>query len=203
MRIGFFGGSFDPPHCGHLAIARATADRCALSRILLAPTAKQPLKPDGPVASFHDRLAMVRLLCQADPRLEASSLDGPRPDQKPNYTIDALERLRQTLSIGDTITVLIGIDAFLDIRRWRSPDELLRDFDWAVISRPGFTLESIDGLNLTLQQRERVRLIDSVAETVSATALRASLQAGEDIHSQLPATVLAYIREHRLYGAPD
>ena len=97
MRIGYFGGSFDPPHRGHLAVASAARDAFALDRVLLAPTARQPLKPGGPVASFEDRLRMTELLCAGQPRLEASAIDGPRPNGEPNYTADTLRRLHAQL----------------------------------------------------------------------------------------------------------
>ena len=98
MRIGYFGGSFDPPHLGHLAVARAARDRFALDRVLLAPTARQPLKPSGPIASFADRLHMTELLCAGQPGLEASAIDGPQPDNQPNYTVDTLRRLTAQLT---------------------------------------------------------------------------------------------------------
>ncbi len=86
MRLGYFGGSFDPPHLGHLAVARAAADAFALDRVLFVPTAHQPLKPTGATASYADRLAMVSLLCADDPRLAASDLEAPLPDHAPNYS---------------------------------------------------------------------------------------------------------------------
>src|SRR3978361_2006331 len=95
MRIGYFGGTFDPPHRAHLRVARAAADAFALDRVLLAPTGVQPLKAEPAKASFEDRLAMTRLLCAEAPRLQASAIDGPLPDGSPNYTVDALSRLRE------------------------------------------------------------------------------------------------------------
>jgi len=93
MRVGFYGGSFDPPHCGHLAVAKAAAEAFALDTVLLAPTARQPLKPQGAEASFDDRLAMVRLLCEGESGLEASELEAPSAESgaavQPNYTIDS------------------------------------------------------------------------------------------------------------------
>src|ERR1700734_1006739 len=101
MRVGFFGGSFDPPHLGHLAVARAAAQAFALDTVLLAPTAHQPLKPHGADAPFEDRLAMVRLLCAGQPGLEASELEAPTEAISPNYTIDTLRALRAELHAND------------------------------------------------------------------------------------------------------
>jgi len=200
MRIGFFGGSFDPPHRGHLTVARAAAEAFALDRVLLAPTAHQPLKPTGATASFADRLQMVALLCQELPYLEPSALDAPLPGGQPNFTIDTLTRLRVELSAQDSIFVIVGADAFLDLRRWRSPDALLAAAEWIVVTRPGFSLAQLDTLSLTPAQRERVHLLGGVAEEVSATDVREGLLHGRDCASLIPAAVLGYIHRLHLYG---
>ena len=122
MRVGLFGGSFDPPHRGHLAVAEAVREKFALDRVLLAPAAIQPLKPDGAQASFADRLRMVELLCEGANGIEASAIDGPQPGGKPNYTIDTLHRLRDELPPDAEIFVIVGADAFLAIRQWKDPD---------------------------------------------------------------------------------
>ncbi len=201
MRVGFFGGSFDPPHRGHLAAALAAADRFGLERVLLAPTARQPLKPDGPVASFADRLEMVRLLCEGSAGLEASAVDAPADDGQPNYTIDTLRRLQGMFGVGETIFVIVGVDAFLGLRRWRSSEELLGAAEWIVVTRPGFSHERLAELKLNKAERDRVHLLGGVAEEVSATQIREALREGLDCEGLLPAAVLTYIRERHLYGA--
>ena len=200
MRIGFFGGSFDPPHRGHLAVAHAAAEAFKLDHVLLAPTAQQPLKPSGAVASFQDRLAMVELLCQGEARFEASSLDAPLTHGTPNYTIDTLTRLHAGLSTDATVFVIVGADAFLDLRRWRSPDSLLQMAEWIVVSRPGFSFTDLNGLKLSPGQLARVHLLPGVAEPASATQIRLRLSEGHDCSEIVPALVLEYIREHHIYG---
>ncbi len=211
MRIAFFGGTFDPPHRGHLAVARAAADKFSLDTVLFVPTARQPLKPAGSAASFADRLAMVELLCAAEndaphvARFVPSTLDQPRQDGQPNYTIDSLRRLRQELetdpSAAENIEIfnIIGADAFLDLRRWRDPEALFEIADWIVVSRPGFSLDDLGHLTLTTQQRARVHLLEGVQETVSAREVRERLEAGLDCSSLLTPEVLGYIHAHRLY----
>jgi nicotinate-nucleotide adenylyltransferase len=205
MRIGFFGGSFDPPHLGHLAVGRAAAAAFSLDRILFSPTAYQPLKPGGATASFEDRLAMVALLCGLQPthapsRFEASSLDAPLPDDAPNYTVNTLSGLRNTISAHDSIFVIVGADAFLDLRRWRSPDALLDLAEWIVVSRPGFSLQQLDALSLPPAQLRRVHLLNGIYELASATNIRTLLSAGSDCLGLLPPSILDYIRAHHLYG---
>jgi nicotinate-nucleotide adenylyltransferase len=204
MRIGYFGGSFDPPHLGHLRLARAAAEAFALDRILLAPTGFQPLKPEGLLASFNDRLAMVNLLCAADPNpdpiLESSAIEAPRPDHLPNFTVDTLTTLRAQLDPADTLYVLAGADAFLDLRRWRSPDRLLALANWIVLSRPGFALRQLSSLELDPDQLSRVHLLETLADTTSATHIRSQLAHGLPCEGLLPPAVLDYIRARHLYG---
>ena len=94
MRVALFGGTFDPIHRGHLALASAAASAFALDRVLFAPVGRQPLKAESPAATFADRLAMTRLAVAsaADPSFAVSSVDAPRHDAAPNYTVDKIGR---------------------------------------------------------------------------------------------------------------
>jgi nicotinate-nucleotide adenylyltransferase len=200
MRVGLFGGSFDPPHRGHLAVAEAVRDRFALDRVLLAPAAIQPLKPHGAHASFADRLHMVELLCDGADRIEASTIDGPQSNGKPNYTIDTLHRLRAELP-GDTeIFVVVGADAFLGIRQWKDPEALLKEARWIVVSRPGFDLHALKALDLTTEQQTRIETLSDFANPVSATEIRERLNDNSMAAKLVPPKVLEYIRAHHLYG---
>jgi nicotinate-nucleotide adenylyltransferase len=204
MRVALFGGTFDPPHMAHLTVARAASAMFSLDTVLFAPTARQPLKPDGPSASFADRLAMVELLCNAAAaeigRFEPSTLDAPRPDSKPNYTIDTLQHLRSELPAAQ-LFVIIGADAFLDLRRWRDPGGLLKAAEWIVVSRPGFSLGDLASLGLTGEQCAQIHFLHEVQETASASEVRERLAAGLDCSAFLTPEVLGYIREHHLYGS--
>lgn len=200
MRVGLFGGTFDPPHRGHLALAEAVRDRFALDRVLLAPAAVQPLKPGGAHASFKQRLRMVELLCEGHADLEASAIDGPQPGGAPNYTVDTLHRLRATLPADAEIFAIVGADAFLDLRRWRNPDELLRCARWIVVSRPGVELNAFDAMSLTPAQRAHVETLDDFADPISATEIRDRLRDRAEAANLLPPDVLDYIEKHHLYG---
>lgn len=200
MRVGLFGGSFDPPHRAHLAIAEAVRDRFALDRVLLAPAAAQPLKPDGAHASFADRLRTVELLCEDARGIEASTIDGPQSDGVPNYTINTLRRLRDELPRNTEIFVIVGADAFLDIRRWKDPDALLNEARWIVVSRPGFDLHQLETLQLTAEQRARIETLSDFENPVSATEVRNQLRESDKTSSLVPPKVLEYIRAHHLYG---
>jgi nicotinate-nucleotide adenylyltransferase len=198
MRVALFGGSFDPPHHGHIAIAKAAADVFELGNVLFAPTGYQPLKPEGASASFEDRLAMVELVCTEDQRFAASNLDSPRPDGLPNYTVETLSRLKEMMPEAKLYN-LVGADSFLDLPRWRLPERLLELAEWIVVSRPGFPIGDLSELGLTPNQRGRIHLLQTVHEDVAATDLRERLEAGDPCADLLPASVSAYIQAHRLY----
>lgn len=164
-RVAFFGGSFDPPHLGHLAVARAARAAFALDAVLFAPVGMQPLKPDGPAASFENRLAMTRLAIAGEPGFEVSladapktsgapkspealnSPDAPRPAAAPNYTIDTLQNLRASFSPESTLFCLMGADSFFGLRHWHRAAEIPFVAQLIVASRPG---QPLDGLTKVL-----------------------------------------------------
>jgi nicotinate-nucleotide adenylyltransferase len=149
---------------------------------------------------------MTALLCAGEDRLEASALDAPRPDGKPNYTVDTLHLLQEQNSDSGAaqalpeLFLITGADAFLGVPKWRSPDELFRLAQWIVVSRPDTPFSRVDELALTPEQRLRVYLLDGVADPISATELRRRLAAREDCRGLLPAPVLEYVQAHHLYG---
>lgn len=209
MRIGYFGGTFDPPHRAHLLAAQTAADALRLDRVLMAPTGVQPLKEEGSHATYADRLAMTRLLCADDPRLEASDMDAPHPDGSPNYTIDALARLKTEMPAAE-LFVIVGADSFLSLPRWREPEKLLSAAEWIVLSRPGFQLNGIDpdhgaqgiaALNLTAEQRARIHFVETMDEDVSASGIRERLRVGVSCSRSLTPTVGLYIARMHLYHA--
>ena len=224
MRIAFFGGSFDPPHCGHIAIAVAAADRLLLDRVLVAPVGSQPLKGGQSTASYADRLAMVRLACDADPRLEASDLDAPKPDGQHNYTYETLVGLKQQLAQSQPdakLFCLLGADSFHTLGKWHRSKELMLLCDFIVAARPGHDLQELaDRLPVGVEvvsQVEHAGMVEvhlrgdagtstlylmlDLQEDVSATALREALADGDARSSgaMLPPDVAAYIRAHGLY----
>jgi nicotinate-nucleotide adenylyltransferase len=152
-RIAFFGGSFDPPHRGHLAIARAAKAALHLDSVLFAPVGAQPLKPAGSTAPFHDRVAMTRLAIAGDPAFSISLADAPNPAGVPNYTIDTLLALKQELPAQSALFCLMGADSFLALRKWHRGAEIPFAAPLIVASRPGQLFADLaavlpDGLSL-------------------------------------------------------
>jgi nicotinate-nucleotide adenylyltransferase len=224
MRFAFFGGSFDPPHRGHLAIARAAIERLALDTVWMAPVGSQPLKPDGFSASYADRLAMVELAVAWEPGIVASAVDAPRGDGQPNFTIDVLTLIAASLPPGDKLFFLLGADAFLSLRQWHGAEELPFLADFIVAGRPGFSIEAVpEALPASIEaerktgdshpagvvtwslknqdgEHSRLYLMPDLHEDISATHIRAALAGEESAEGVLAPAVLRYIREKGLYS---
>jgi nicotinate-nucleotide adenylyltransferase len=146
-RFAFFGGSFDPPHLGHLAIARAARAALDLGTVLFAPVGAQPLKLQGSTASFEDRVEMTRLAIRDEAGFELSLVDAPRSSGIPNYTLDTLLGLRAELPPDGLLYCLMGADSFLGLRRWHRGAEIPFAAPLIVASRPG---QLLDDLTATL-----------------------------------------------------
>jgi nicotinate-nucleotide adenylyltransferase len=219
MKVGFFGGSFDPPHMGHIALARLAIERLGLDRVLMAPVGAQPLKRDES-APFADRVAMVRLAIANQPRIELSLIDAPRPDGGVNYTVDTVKALRDRLDPADRLYCLMGADSFLTIGKWHRAGVLLSECDFVVGSRPGFDLQQIaaalpEGFSIGPQpiagakgcqrvslagkngRESCLYLLTDLSEDISATEIREELQNGQEMG--IDPAVSAYIQDHGLY----
>jgi len=154
MNIGFFGGTFDPIHLGHTALARGAAERFDLGRIYFVPASLPPHKQQ-PSASFFHRYAMVSLATREEKLFVPSLLEAPgeapsaasskkkEPAPTPNYTIDTVRRLKGSLKKADRLFLLIGIDAFKDIAKWYQVEALFGECEFIVASRPGYSLADI------------------------------------------------------------
>ncbi len=220
MRIAFFGGTFDPPHCGHISIARAAICRLALDQVLVAPVGTQPLKGGSAHSSFEDRLTMVRLAVAGEPGLIASSVDAPLPNGQANYTFDTLQRLRSQLQPTDMLFCLLGADSFLTLKSWHRCAELLVSCSFIVAGRPGFSLNEVnaalpEGIKNTGECREagytrftlsgpsnqssELFVLPDLDQDISATEIRAALAEGSTPQTVLPSAVADYIRVHGLY----
>jgi nicotinate-nucleotide adenylyltransferase len=135
-RVAFFGGSFDPPHLGHLAVARAAREAFDLDTVLFAPVGAQPLKMNGSTASFEDRVELTRLAIADEPGFAVSLADAPKPSGAPNYTIDSLLKLRGELRPDAALFCLMGADSFFGLRQWHRSAEIPFVAPLIVASRP-------------------------------------------------------------------
>lgn len=188
LHSAIFGGTFDPIHNAHLAVARAARDRFGLDRVLLIPAATPPHKQGRAVEEWAHRYAMVELACRGERDLEASSLES---GARPSYSIETIERVAAGLPAGSRLSFLIGADAFAEIESWHRWQDVVRAVDFLVVSRPGHEYR--------LPAGARVQVLDGVHMHVSSSVIREKLARCE-APEELPGPVFAYIREHRLYG---
>jgi nicotinate-nucleotide adenylyltransferase len=223
MNIGVFGGTFDPIHRGHIALARAALERCELSRILFVPASVPPHRKDLPAAPFLHRYAMVALATANQKALLPSLLEAPEEvagKPRPNYTIDTIRRLKQQLNRGDKLFFLIGIDAFLPIAKWHQAEALLRECEFIVASRPGHSLADVanalpESLRPPLavikpfaKQKAQgslalkgatLHLLDEVHQPISATTIRQAIAQKKPLGKLVDLLVAEYIKKTGLY----
>jgi nicotinate-nucleotide adenylyltransferase len=225
------GGTFDPIHLGHLAVARQSADALGLDDVLLLPVRTPPHRPVDPSASVFHRFAMVALAASSDSRLVASDLELSRPGT--SYTADTLRALHAAGHEAWQIFFLTGADAFAEIATWREYPAVLDLAHFVVCSRAGVAAASLParlpnlaprmipavliseffaasaGLGATGKSRRMalqaartgIFLLDSLTPDVSSTDIRARARAGRPLAGLVPPEVDAYIRRHGLYGA--
>ncbi len=194
-RTGVLGGSFDPIHYGHLAVAEEVRVVLQLNRVLIIPAGEQPLKPGGNVAEPVHRLAMARLACVGNPFFEVSSIEIDRPG--PSYTYVTLQLLYdQGL---DDLYLILGADSVADLPRWREVRRILELAHIVGVSRPGVSFDLAYLSQIVPGLMERLIVIDGPRLDISSTDLRRRVAQGRPIRYQTPDAVVAYIETHGLY----
>jgi nicotinate-nucleotide adenylyltransferase len=195
------GGTFDPIHYAHLAIAEECRVRLALDRVLFAPAGMPPHKLRRTITPAEHRIAMVELAIEANPRFELSRVDVTRAG--PSYTADTLALLQaEYTDRGEdaALFLIIGMDSLADIRKWYRPAEVLARCTLAAVSRPGLETPDLAALEAVLPGASaRLVVVDGPKLDISATDLRTRVAAGLPIRYQAPEAVERYIREHGLY----
>jgi len=213
MNIGLFGGTFDPIHRGHLALARAARERCKLSRILFVPADVPPHKQGQPLSAFPHRYAMIALATAQEKDFIPSMLEAPQdldaggPGKgktrvaKPNYTIDTVRRLKQSCKQADRLFLLIGIDAFADITKWHQAEALFRECEFIVASRPGYSLADVaNALPASLRPRQEVtRPFQKQAATGDLVLKGVTIHLLDEVYQPISSTT---IREAAAAGKP-
>jgi nicotinate-nucleotide adenylyltransferase len=213
MNIGFFGGTFDPIHRGHLALARAARERCKLSRILFVPADVPPHKQGQPLSAFPHRYAMIALATAQEKDFIPSMLEAPQDLDaggsgkgktrvaRPNYTIDTVRRLKQSCKQADRLFLLIGIDAFADITKWHQAEALFRECEFIVASRPGYSLADVaNALPASLRPRQEVtRPFQKQAATGDLVLKGVTIHLLDEVYQPISSTT---IREAAAAGKP-
>jgi nicotinate-nucleotide adenylyltransferase len=202
-RIGILGGTFDPVHFGHLAIAEEVRYALGLSEVFIVPNAYQPLKAGNHVAGPQQRWEMVCLACQDNEALIPSDIEIRRPP--PSYTIDTLHTFQRIDEQGEQgehreLWFILGSDALLSFPRWRAAHEIIALARLAVVMRPGSPPPDLSTLETSLPGiRERVDLVSGPRLDISSSDLRQRIAVGQPVRYQMPDTVIAYIVQNGLY----
>jgi len=228
MNIGLFGGTFDPIHRGHTALARAAMERCKLHRICFVPANVPPHKQARPLAPFAHRFAMLALATASEKVFVPSLLEGPDEgetlrkgwSEKPNYTIETMRRLKNSFKSSDQLYFLIGMDAFADIASWHEAEALFRECTFVIAGRPGYSLADVaSALPEKLRPRAEVmrpfqkqaatgdlmlpgvniHLLGDLHQPASATAVRQAIATGKPVGRFVEPAVADYIKKAGLY----
>ena len=187
MRLGILGGTFDPSHHGHLAVAELVRRRLQLTRVLLVPAVQQPLKQHRPLASAAQRLMMVELACRDNPALQACRIELDRPP--PSFTIDTLTALRAQFGPAVELFLIIGTDDVAGIARLASI---------TVVTRPQVPFDAAALLTRLPELTGRLLSVAGPDLAISSTALRERLRRGDSLRYLVPDVVLHYLSAQRL-----
>lgn len=196
VRVGIYGGSFDPIHLGHLAVAEEARATLELASVAFVPAARQPLKGQAQSPPDH-RLTMVRLACADNPAFYADDLELRRPP--PSYTIDTLTTFRQRHPPPAELWFILGADAARDLPRWRRASEVVALTRLAIVGRPGHSVDLPALVAALPSLAGRCVVIDGPRLEISSTELRRRLGAGRPVRYQIPEPVRHYIAEQGLY----
>ena len=222
MNIGLFGGTFDPVHKGHLAVARAAAARFQLGKVYFIPASLPPHRQEEPITPFHHRYAMLALATAGEKRFLPSLAEAPSDQNHLSFTIDTVRRFKQAAGKSDRLFFIIGIDAFLQVASWHRAEDLLRAIDFIVVSRPGFSMADVaDALPKSMRPTPAVvkafrkspakgtlalggttiHILDEVKFPVSATEVRRATSSGKSLARLVEPLVAEYIKKMGLYRA--
>ncbi len=193
MKTCLFGGTFDPPHNGHVAIAEQCRKKLNNDRVIFIPAFLAPHKTDVKISSAKDRLAMLRLAIQPYPGLEISELEIDRKGI--SYSIDTILQVKKELNLtSENLYFLIGTDSLVELHTWRQPERILDESRVVVAARPHYSMDDIP-----VDYRNRVEILSNPLMDISSTEIRQKVQRHESIRHLVLGSVTDYINRHKLY----
>lgn len=206
MKLGIFGGTFNPIHFGHLRAAEEVREKVNLDKVIFIPSGNPPLKSQDLIDAFH-RYSMTRLATASNVNFVVSDIEINQTEK--SYTVNTIQRLYEIYS-GDELFFILGIDAFLDIPNWWQPELLMSMLDFIIVTRPGFDLSDItkspyiekskeQSALYTLTSGKKALLINITPLDISSTNIRRLLKRGLSIKYLLPEAVEKYLHDYNLY----
>lgn len=198
MKIGVTGGTFDPIHNGHLAVAEETRARLGLARVFFVPARRVLLREGVPAATAGQRAEMVRLAIADKPYFELSLVDLERPG--PTRTVDTLVDLKARLGEEAELYFIIGGDILGELTDWWQPGRLIELCYLVAVPRPGYPAPDLKSLEVAIPGiTSRLVTLDEPMVDISATVIRERVRQGLPVDHLVPAAVAEYIKKHRLY----
>jgi len=201
-QVGLFGGSFDPVHLAHLVLAECAAEQAGLERVIFMPARIPPHKPGAPLAPARDRLEMLRLASEGNPRCEVSRLELERDG--PSYTLTTVRELKASLGDGCSLRLLLGSDSLREIHTWWRAEELVREVELVVFARPGAPLDDLpafaEHFGAAAAERVRTSIVRAPLLEISSTQVRRRVREGRSIRYLVPEAVRRYILDRGLYA---
>jgi len=198
VRLGVLGGTFNPPHLGHLACAQEAYLQLELDLVALIPTRTPPHKVLQDDPGPRHRLELCRLAARGDERFEVSDLELCRSD--PSYTVDTLEELHATVQDSE-LFLIVGGDIATGLPEWHDPERVLSLATLAVANREGTPRSSVEAALRRVPGGELARFFPMPHVAISSTLVRQRLRRGQAVRYFVPDAVIEYIERHRLYGA--
>lgn len=200
MRIGIFGGSFDPVHLGHLIVAEQCREQAGLDQVWFVPAARPPHKLAVELTSFSRRVEMLQLAVAGQPAFRVEELEKNRPG--PSYTADTLEEIHGRQPELE-LHFILGSDSLVDLPQWREPQRIVELAGLLIVARPGWKIVPVEeirqALNLPATTPLRMKVIEAPLIDISSTDLRGRAADGRSLRYQVPRPVECYIEQHRLY----
>ena len=197
MKIGLLGGTFDPIHNGHLAIAREALERLKLDKVLFIPARQQPLKDRADVETVENRLNMVTLAIKDIPQFELSTVETE--NEGPNYTVDTLRILKKKYSDAE-LYFIIGWDSLEELPRWKQPEEIIKLCRIVALTRNTVPEPGVTELDIIIPGLyRRLIMLDMAPVDISSTDIRGRRCQGLSIRGMVPTRVEDYIIQHGLY----
>ena len=198
MRLGVLGGTFDPIHSGHLAVAGEVRSRLNVEQILFVPAGQPWLKEGGPITASEHRVQMVRLAISDRPYCEVSTMEIDRAG--PSYTLDTLAELWRRLGAGDELFFIMGWDSLSELPQWKEPARIIRLCKLVAVPRPGYARPDLEFLEKSIPGlSRRVTILDRPEVDISASDIRERVAGGLSISGLVPEAVEGYIGEQGLY----
>jgi nicotinate-nucleotide adenylyltransferase len=195
MRVGIFGGTFDPVHLGHLVVAEQAREQGELDEVWFVPSARPPHKLDQPITSFDRRVDMLELAIAGEPIFQVSLVEKARPG--PSYTVDTLADVAASRP-GVDWSLILGADSLIDFPAWREPDRILEMASLLVVARPGWSEAEAGKVSQGFPEG-KVRWLEAPLISIASRDLRRRAAEGRSLAYLTPKAVEVFIREKKVY----